>query len=41
MDLRDAPPIGLGELYLREALEKAVERSHWVLHNEAIRKAAS
>ena len=39
MDLSDTPLSGSAKLFPQEALEKAVERSSQVLHDEVIRKA--
>ena len=41
MDLRNIPLLGSSELFPKETLEKAVEKSSRVLHDEAIWKAVS
>ena len=41
MHLQNAPSSGLSELFPKEALEMAVERSSCVLHDKVIRKAMS
>ena len=41
MDLRNILLTGSSELFPKEAVEKAIEKSSQVLHDEAIRKAVS
>ena len=41
MDLRNAPLSGSSEFFPKDAVEKAIEKSVRVLHNEAIKKSLS
>ena len=41
VDLRNAPLSGLSGSFLKEAVKRAFEKSHRVLHDEAIRKSVS
>ena len=41
MELCNAPPYGSTELFPCGALERAVEESNWVLHDQVIHKAVT